>query len=112
MSDYTKVVLWGVVVLVTIYAFGFLATGGDLAIYSFWAPKQANVERKVFENTQSYVQGKVSYLSQLRLDYEQATEQTQKNALRRIILTESAQIDSKHLPVDLNLFIEQLGRTQ
>lgn len=51
--------------LVLLYIVGFFATGGDYAIYRFWEPKMENARRAVFENTQSYVQGKQEYLSRL-----------------------------------------------
>lgn len=104
---YVKGFLIGLAVLVTFYIFGFLATGGDLAIYRFWAPKQANAEREVFENTQGYVEGKVEYINKLRLDYESSTG-VQKEALRRTILTEASTVNNNKLPYDLQVFISQL----
>ena len=69
--------------------------------YSFWAPKYAKAERQVFENTPSYVQGKVNYLTTLRLDYERAEPGNQKNALKTAIITEAATVDHKQLPASL-----------
>ncbi len=86
----------------------FLATGGDLAIYRFWAPKQENAKREVFENTQSYVQGKTEYLSRLRYQYQTLPEGSQKAALRTLILSEASTVDNNKLPADLQLFIQQL----
>ena len=94
-------------VLVIFYVIGFLATGGDYAIYRFWAPKQANAERVVFENTQSYVQGKTEYISRLRYEY-QAADEGHKNALRTLILSEASTVDNSKLPPDLQGFIAQL----
>jgi hypothetical protein len=96
------------VIMLGVYGLGFVATGGDLAIYRFWAPKRANAERTVFENTQSYVQGKIEFLNQLRLNYESA-DGRQKEALRRTILTEAATIDKEKLPPDLQAFVNGLG---
>lgn len=96
-----------VVFLVLIYGLGFLATGGDLAIYKFWAPKQANAERAVFKQTQSYIDGKTTYLSRLRLEYETA-DAGHKAALRTEILTEASQVDESKLPYDLQAFIDSL----
>ncbi len=108
-----RLALMVLVVMLVMYGVGFLATGGDLAIYKFWAPKRANAERQVFENTQSYVQGKVAYLSEMRMEYESAKpDSDQRSALRRMILTESAQIDRDHLPADLNAFVESLRGAQ
>ncbi len=93
--------------MLVFYAIGFLATGGDLAIYRFWAPKQANAQRAVFVETQSFVQGKIAHLADLQLAYEQA-EGPQRAMLRTDILREAAQIDNDKLPPDLAGFISGL----
>lgn len=94
-------------VLLVAYGIGFLATGGDLAIYRFWAPKQENAKRVVFENTQSYVQGKQEYLSRLRYQYQQA-EGPQKDSLRTLILDEASTVDTSKLSADLQAFVRRL----
>ena len=104
---FPKVLVAILLVMVAMYGFGFLATGGDLAIYRFWAPKQANAERVVFQNTQGFVQGKTEYISQLRLAYESA-DGNQKEALRRTILTEASTVDNSKLPADIQIFIRSL----
>jgi len=96
------------VVMVLIYGIGFLATGGNLFIYKFWAPKKANAERQVFVNTNSYVQGKTDYLNRLRLAYKSSDSVSQKAALKETILSEAANIDTEKLPVDLQGFIQSL----
>lgn len=93
--------------MIVIYGAGFLATGGDLAIYRFWAPKKANAGREVFENTQGYVQGKVEYLTRLRFQYNSA-EGSQKQALRQLILDEASTVNNNKLPYELQSFIEGL----
>ena len=93
--------------MVLMYGLGFLATGGDLAIYRFWGPKRANAEREVFLNTNAYIQGKVSLLTQLRLNYEQS-DGAQRAMLRTTIITEAAQVDNSKLPPDLAGFIARL----
>lgn len=85
-----------VVVFGIAYGIGFLATGGDLMIYKFFAPKMEEARREVFEQTPSYVQGKNTYIARLRLEYETA-EGEQKEALRRLILTEAETIDEENL---------------
>jgi hypothetical protein len=96
-----------IVVVALFYGLGFLATGGDLAIYRFWAPKRANAERVVFQNTQSFVQGKTEYLSRLRFEYQSA-DADRKAALRTLILSEASDVDNTKLPVDLQVFINSL----
>jgi hypothetical protein len=95
-------------ILVCVYALGFIATGGDLLIYKFWAPKQENAKRQVFENTQSYVQGKIEYLTKLRYQYQEADGQ-HKDSLRLMILTEASTVDNNKLPPDLSGFIASIG---
>jgi hypothetical protein len=91
--------------IVVLYGVGFLVTGGDLAIYTFWAPKRANAERQVFVNTNSYVQGKTDYLSRLRYEYQSTKDERQKSALRSLIISESSNVDITKLPTDLQGFI-------
>jgi hypothetical protein len=102
-----RVLLFALFCLVALYALGFAATGGNLAIYRFWAPKQADAERVVFQNTQSFVQGKAEFINQLRLAYETA-DGAQKEALRQSILTEASTVDNSKLPVDEQIFIRSL----
>ena len=87
------------VLLVVIYGLGFLATGGDLAIYRFWAPKQADAEREVFAHSQSYVQGKIQNISQECFAYRSA-EGPQKTALAGEIRNEAATISLGKLTQD------------
>ena len=84
-----------------------VAIGGGLMHFRFWAPKYRDAQREVFEQSQSYVQGKVSHLTRLRLSYESA-EGTRREALRRTILTEAATVDSDDLPESLQAFITEV----
>ena len=79
----------------------FAGNAYGLWSYTFWAPKQANAERKVFVNTNSYVRGKIDYLSYLRLVYKSSDSPVQKAALKETILSEAANVDNEKLPVDL-----------
>ena len=87
------------VALVVLYGIGFLTTGGDLAIYRFWAPKQENAKRQVFENTQSYVEGKIQNIEQECFSYRQA-EGSSKDAFAGEIRNEAITIDTNKLPSD------------
>lgn len=102
-------VILAAVLLIAI--FGFAVTGYDFAMFKFWAPKYENVRREVFVNTQSFVQGKIEYLTRLRFEY-QGAEGAQKVALRELILSEAAQVDGDKLPADLLSFIRQVRQAQ
>ena len=97
-----------VLLLAVAYGVGFLATGGDVAIYRFWAPKQAAAERQVFENTPSYILGMSQQITQLKLEYDESTDPADKTALKDAILHIAAQVDNSKLPVDQQVFINQL----
>lgn len=94
--------------VIAIVGIDFAGNAYGLWSYTFWAPKQANAERKVFVNTNSYVQGKIDYLSRLRLAYKSSDSPTQKAALKETILTEAANVDNDKLPPDLQAFINDL----
>jgi hypothetical protein len=103
-----RIAFGAVLAMVLLYGLGFLATGGDLAIYRFWAPKQANAQREVFVNTNSYIQGKTDYLNRLRFEYVASKDADQKASLRTLILSEAANVDNSKLPIDLQAFISTL----
>ncbi len=102
-----KYVAIGVAGFAAIVGLGFALTAVDLAQYAFWAPKYKAVERKVFEESQPYVQGKITYLNRLRGDYELATEE-QKPMLRTVIKREASTVKPEYLPSDLRLFLRGL----
>jgi hypothetical protein len=96
-----------IAMLAMMYGLGFLATGGDLAIYKFWAPKQADAQREVFEHTQSYIEGKRGNIARMRLEYETA-DPAHKAALRTMILSEADSVDISKLPATQQAFISSL----
>ncbi len=83
-------------------------TGGSLSIYRYWAPEFREAQREVFEQSPSYVQGKISHLARLRTAYE-ASEGNQRTAMREQILVEAATLDPIHLPANLRSFINNLA---
>lgn len=86
--------------LVVLYAFGFLATGGDLAIYKFWAPKQEAARRQVYEHTKSYHQGSVQRLNTLCTQVA-AADDDHKVMLNDVIAQEFAEWDMSDVPAYL-----------
>lgn len=102
-----------IIILICGFVLSFIATGGDLALYKFWAPKQENAKRQVFENTQSYVQGKTEYIGRLRYQYLAAEPNSaQQASLRMLILSEAQTVDMDKLPYSLKAFVQQLGGPQ
>jgi hypothetical protein len=74
----------------------FLNLGG-LEWKKFFDPKFQNVERKVFENTQSYVHGQIQNLSKHYGEYQKGDEAT-KQAIKGIVSVQFAQIPLEQIP--------------
>jgi len=101
-----KLSLLAVLFIILVCCLGFLASGGDLASYEFWAPKRAAAENKVFHNTQQYVDGKVSYLGKLCRERARTTRD-QQAAFNDEIANEALTIDAARLPADLQACVAQ-----
>lgn len=69
----------------------------------------AVVDRAVFEQTPSYVQGKNTYIARLRLEYESANE-THKEGIRRLIISEAETISPGNLTDSNRMFVNSLRR--
>lgn len=96
-----------VLLFIGIGALGFLGDAVGLWQLQVFGTRTENVKRQIFEQSQSYIQGKINHLSNLRWQY-QDTEGAQKEALRQMILTEASTVDNAKLPVDLQGFIQSL----
>lgn len=97
----------GVGVVLAILAVVWIAQGNDFFLYKVFAPKYAEVQRKVFTNTPSYVQGMTQELQNMQFEYVQA-DSAHKDALASIILRRAATIDNALLPPELQSFIQKL----
>lgn len=64
----------------------------------FFGPKQAAVERKIFKETRSYNEGMVQQLARYRLQYVQAKEQVEKDAIKSTVRQMFAEYDPSKLP--------------
>lgn len=89
-------------------AVGFIASIG-FGLNSLGMFGKAAVGRAVFEQTQSFVHGKNTYIARLRLQYEVETaDATTKESLRRLIIEEAETIDFDKLSTSNQLFISKL----
>lgn len=61
-------------VIFTLGILGFATDAIDLASYKFWEPKMENAKRQVFENTQSYIDGKNMDLSNFHHEWVKANK--------------------------------------
>lgn len=104
-----KTLFFSVLGLFALVFLVFFFNSVDLASFKFFAPKYENARREVFENTQSYVEGKRQEVSKYRLEYLRAKDPAEKNAIRMTILQSTANLDLSKLPPDLEMFVRQLG---
>lgn len=79
-----------------IFGIGFIGNSLNLWSYSFFAPKYENVRRDVFENTQSYVEGKRQSLTNYYDEFRKA-DPTEKKAIRKLMLQEFSNFDINKL---------------
>lgn len=101
----------GVLALIVFFlGIAWIATGNEFFIYQYFAPKRAEVERKVFENTKSYRQGMIQELQNMQMEYIKGTD-SQKTSMRSIILHRASDFPLDEMPMDLRNFIVTL-RTQ
>jgi hypothetical protein len=103
---YTLLGMLGLVVMVF-----FLNTLG-LASFKFFEPKMENARREVYENTQSYVEGKRQELTKYRLEYLESKDPQARQAIRMTILQSMANLDPGKLPYDLENFLASLKEAQ
>jgi hypothetical protein len=83
------------------------ATYGYLGWYKDYAPRMQDARHRVFKQTQAYVDGKITHLNRLKLEYQMASD-GHKGILRSTILTEASTVDPAKLPASLRRFIESL----
>lgn len=94
-------------ILVVMLGLAWVVTGNDFFLYQYFAPKKAEVERKVFENTTSYNQGMIQELQNMQFEYIKA-DKDGKAAMKSIILHRAAAYGEDKLPLDLHSFIQGL----
>ncbi len=99
-TKWTLTILAGLIVFVAIpYCY--------LVFYKDYAPRMQNAQHVVFKQTQSYVDGKITQLTRLKLEYQTA-EAGHKSVLRAAILSEASTVDNDKLPHNLRFFIDSL----
>ena len=105
-----KTISIGFLALVGFLALGWIFMGNSFFLYKFFAPKQAAVQREVFENTRSFTQGMIQELENMQFEYEKATDTKVRASLRSIILhrVSGFNLNDQAVSVELKAFISQL----
>jgi hypothetical protein len=100
------------VILAVFAALGFLGQSYQLALYGYFAPRYANVERNVYENTHSYNAGMTQTLYDMMFAYNKTTDPNSKIAMRGVYLHTVADYNESKLPFDLQSFTEKLKQDE
>ena len=99
--------VWGIV-LVILPLIGGLGYISYLA-YAFYAPKYEQVRYDTFKQSQTYNDGMLRDLQDLRIEYIKANDE-QKAALKAIIIHRFSVYDIDRLPYDLRAFYMELSK--
>jgi hypothetical protein len=91
-----------------VFGIGWAVQGNQFFMYKVFAPKEAAVQREVFEQSKSYNEGKLQELRKAQLDYAKAATPEQKLAIGSYALHQVAGYDESRLPEDLKQFVQQL----
>lgn len=103
-----KYVLYALGGIVGLFLLVFFANAIGLINYSFFGPKYENTRRNIYENTQSYNEGKRQELTKYRLEYLESKDKDDKQAIRMTILQSFANYDENKLPSDLRSFLDEM----
>jgi hypothetical protein len=98
-----------ILILILVSGIGYLASGGYSDLSSLWEPALPSEARGIVTEKDTGVQAKAQYLSQMREEYEETTDNDLKATLRSMILTEAQGVDTSKLPDDLQKFIASLN---
>ena len=79
------------------------------AQFSFFAPKYEAVRRDQMIESRAYSEATTREMYRLKLQYQQARSEDEKATIRAMALHEAQAFDRARLPVELRIFIEQLG---
>ena len=93
-----------VVIMLLSLTFGWFGVGYTKTV----GKAQQNANRTVFEETQSYVEGKRQFLNKEREEYKREKDPQSKEAIRQSILHEMANFDLNKLSNDDYAFIQEL----
>lgn len=96
----------GVFAVIGVVVFGINAIG--FASFAFWAPKYEGVRRDVVVQSRANTEGTFREMYRLKLQYQRATTQEEKNTIKAFTLHEVQSFDRARLPADIKDFIAQL----
>ena len=88
-----KVILGSILAFVFVVLITFVLNSVGLISYSFFGLWQANVERHIFEHSNTYVAGKAEDAAKYKFAYETAKTDADRNAAADVIRHEFSNVD-------------------
>ena len=95
-------------IIISLFAITFLANEFEIFGIRFWGVRKENARREVFEQTQSYVEGKRQELTKYRLEYLKEKDPQAKEAIRQTIILSFSNFDENKLQPDLQTFLYEM----
>ena len=99
--------LFAIIILIAIVTVGGSFVG--LWHYSFFAPRIENVRRNVFEQTQSYTEGKRQELAKYHLEYTRSKDPVEKEAIATMIRSSFANVDFRDMNYQDQQFLNSVN---
>ena len=105
-----KIIGYVVLCLVAVLALTWIFQGNDFFMYKYFAPRQVQVQREVFENSRAFNQGMVQELQNMQFEYVKEKDPQAKAALASVILHRASgyNMNDPIVPADLREFVEGL----
>ena len=101
-------IMMGIIGIVLMIALAFAMELGGLKWKEFFAPKHADVERKVFKRTRSFNEAKVQELARYKRQYDQAEDAESKGLIRSTVNSTFADYDESLLPEGLRFWLQDI----
>ena len=93
-------------VLILLIGLNFVFGWTDVYFTKTVGKAQQNAQRTVFEETQSYVEGKRQEVTKLRFEYMKAKDKDEKEAIKATLRSSLANFDKSKLDYDLQAFVD------
>ena len=104
-----RVLAASIVGLVLLCGLAFGLNYFGYASFAFFAPRYEAVRRDQMIQSRAYSEGQTREIYRLKLQYQQAKSDDERDTIRAMALHEASAFDRSRLPSDLQTFIQQLG---
>lgn len=101
----------GILILVLLILVAFLFATGviELKFLEYFGIRRANVEREIFLESQSQVQGAIRDLANYRREYNQTDDEQEKNAIAQLIVNRLSHVELDQIPdQELRIFLQDI----